>query len=325
MDGPTAMAPVCVLEGLRPNLAVLPPAGLLARAPVEGARPVQSADIDHWFGAAFGGQRPERVCVDLDDTCLHNSVTTKSLWDVGGYYDPAIQPGFDYVQMKRDARGVLRMLRRRPAYDQRDKARYPFLKGPRVVSAPSLPMLHMLSWLKRNGTQLALVTACARERLAVLLTRLPILTELFGDAVYCAEDIVERSRAFRADAPDPALWSGSIAVHRAAPGSLIAKTPWLVSPLFDGRPYEMLIDDSPETGRLFEAHGLGAHLIEIDGEAVRPAAAWACVRHCVARMIGAQAPDTVPEIPASILAATPVIRFEDPLYYPLLHITSQFE
>lgn len=308
------------LDLLRSYKTFLPPAEHLDTGAIDVLELVQTAPVQAWMTQAFGDRRPDRVCVDLDDTCLHNSVTTPSLWDLGGYYDPAIVAGFRYRHMRRDLAGRLRQLRGRPAYDQCDKTRYPFLQGPRVIAAPSLPMLQMLYWLKENGTQLALVSASAQARVAHLCARLPILSELFGAAIYCAEDIVARTGAIAGTLADPGPWHCSAALHQAAPNTLIAKTPLLVAPLFEGQSFDVLIDDSVETGQLFEAHGLGACVIRIDHDAAAPPAAWTCVRACVARMTGTPPP----EVPAPLVAATQVIRFEDPLYYPLLHVSSRF-
>lgn len=283
---------------------------------------VPSAGYFQFAIDGFQDTAPRRLAVDLDDTLIHGSQTCPGLWDLGrGYSDPAIAPGYRYADMRISLRGRTHLMRGRPRYDAVDRSAHPFMSAPRVIVSPSLPMLSALAWLKERGAILALATASARQRVEWLFDRLPVLQELFGSRVMAAEDLACRTIA-AAEGPDDCdtdLWKMSQAVHDARPFSLAAKTPWALAPMFDGEPYDLLIDDSAVTTKLLTDHGLEDRLHQVPGDAFAPAQAWEVVTGLLARLTG-QAPAPTGDFPT-----TEVLRMEDPLYLPLMHRHDQFE
>lgn len=275
-----------------------------------------------WLEEALQDARVDtlRLAVDLDDTLLHNSYTCPSLWDLGGYYGADILPGYRYGRLSRSAIGWLRALRKRPAYDQISRSRHPFMESPRVIVAPNLPVLQMLQVLKYHGATLVLATASARARVDLLFARLPILGDLFGGAVFAAEDLAWRALEVEKGPQSDPLWEISAPVHHARPRSLMTKTPWTLAPAFDGAGYDILIDDSRITAQLFTDHGLADRLLAVDPHALTPQAAWCTVSDCLARLSGRPPPP----LPKDLAEDTPVLRFEDPLYWPYMHIKDRF-
>lgn len=303
---------LAALMKLRQPGAFLPPDDLLDRRSVLTEVPINPANGAEKLNGL-------RIAVDLDDTLLHNSQTCPALWTLGGYEDPQIRPGYTYDHMKMDLRGRLRRLRGRARYDTVDKAHHPSLRAPRVVVAPNLPLLALLSRLRAEGAELTLATASARIRVDYLTARLPVLRQLFGSAILTAEDLAMRSvlAAKGADNPDSPIWQMSAPVHAARPLSLITKTPWALAPAFGGAAYDFLIDDHPGMAALFEAHGLEGRLVRIPGDAVAPAATRQVAEDCRARI--------APEISLPPSPDHPVLRIEDPFYWPCMHVRDQLE
>ncbi|WP_299938771.1 hypothetical protein [uncultured Pelagimonas sp.] len=301
------------LAQLRNPEMVAPPADLLVRSKLE-----QGLDPIFTGSSLAGSVSGVRLAVDLDDTILHNSHTCPDLWALGGYQGRDISPGYKYDDMRGDVRGLLRRLRGRARYDTIRKQSHPYMHNPRVIVAPNRPLLSLLWALKERGAHLVLATASARVRVAYLFERLPILADLFEDAVFCAEDLAARAiEAAHTNQPDSEIWAMSEGAHAARPFSLMAKTPWALSPGFDGAAYDFLIDDSTLTARLFADQGLGDRLIAISGNAVG-ARAWDTVATCLQRLVGENRFNAPQDDPA-------ILRFEDPLYWPYMHINDQFE
>jgi len=266
-----------------------------------------------------------RVAVDLDDTILHGSETCRNLWDIGeGYKDPAIASGYRYSDLKVSWRGRTHLLRGRPRYDAVDRVAHPWFTAPRVVVAPNVPLLSVLQYMKGRGVRLALATTSARQRVEYLFVRLPVLKELFGKVVFAAEDLAARA-VEAAEGPEATpVWEMSAAVHVARPFSLATKTPWALAPAFGDEPYDLLLDDSELTTDLLRCHGLGGRLLKVDGQAFHPEKAWGTAADFLARIAGRTL--SAEERAAAVRLAPPVevLRFEDPLYLPLMHVTDQF-
>ncbi|SEQ78032.1 hypothetical protein SAMN05428995_10847 [Loktanella sp. DSM 29012] len=316
----TAPDIILALAALRPAEAIAPPPALLDRTALDV--PLADPDaVDHWAGQVLAGQSLPgglRIALDLDDTLLHGSQTCPALWDRGGYGDPAIVPGWRYDRMQVSWRGRLHLLRGRPRYDAVDRRHHPALTAPRIVVTPDLPMLSVLGWLQTRGAVLGLATASARTRVDLLLDRLPALRALVGPRVMAAEDLAHRLTTAPDDA-DP-LWSAAAPAHAARPLSLAAKTPWALAPLWDGAGYDLLVDDSAVTAALMDTAGLGDRLLHIPGGALSPAAGWANAAALLRRLAGLPALDSIPAPPP-----VGALRIEDPLYWPCLHLSDQFE
>lgn len=269
-----------------------------------------------------------RIAVDLDDTIIHGSVTCPGVWKLAqGYSDPKIEPGFKYNDLRFGWKGRIRLLRGRSHYDSVDRSVHRFFETPRVIVVPSVPMISLLFWLKAQGVQMALATLSARSRVEWLFTRLPFLRELFGDAVMNAEDLALRTIEATQVSTDCMcdIWKVSKKAHEARPLSLAAKTPWALAPIFSGQSYDLLIDDSELTARLFNDNGLESWIKNIPRNAYIPQEGWRVVADTLSDVLGTFVSD---QLLTEITRDAPkcnILRFEDPLYLPFLHNNDQFE
>lgn len=289
---------------------------------------VPEADVALWFnhmGVCVDSSivAGKRLVFDLDDTLLFGSHTTAELWNLaGGYQDPAILPGYQYKVMRTGVRGWYNGLRGRPRYDRADRKSYPFLNSPRLVAMPNVPFLSTLVWLKSLGANPVLVTASARRRVSYFFAKFPIFRSIFGDAVYAAEDILRRHLSLdhgSEDADSIVHWKNSATLHAKRPNSLAAKSPWLVSPLFDDREFDLLIDDSHMTLRLFQQSDLSHKLFHFQPHSIAPNGLWSETLRFMEMGFGlkgsGQSCDSAPTYRELVC--------EDPLYWPLLHIRDQ--
>lgn len=308
------------LAGLRPADAICPPMAILDREPVLAELPRQMS-LSDWAATpeVSSKARDLKVAVDLDDTLLHNSHTCPALWDYGGYHATDIKPGYVYDEMRSSAIGRLRMLRGRARYNTIDLNNHAYMAAPRVIVSPNFALISLLGALHAAGTQLTLATASARLRVDLLFDRLPFMRDIFGTSVFCAEDLAARSRDAAQDRiPESSIWAKSAQAHALRENSLFAKTPWALSPGFDGQPYDFLIDDSVATAELFKNCGLANKLIKIQGNATGPEETNNTAIFCAQHLLGTDSPRPP-------LSQVPILRFEDPLYWPLLHIRDQFK
>lgn len=265
------------------------------------------------------------IAVDLDDTLLFGSITISNLWSQGsGYADKNIVDGYAYAKMKKSVRGHYNAWRGRPKYDQVCRQANPYMANPRVVVALNMPLLSMLNWAKTRGATLSLVTASARQRVDYLKRRLPILNDLFDDRVMAAEDIAGRLLSIESGIGPNAkekIWARSANMHMNRPNSLAAKSPWLVSPLFDGQSFDMLLDDSSVTYELFKETRLENSLYRIHHHNLDPQKLWSqAIQFGASLRPGESLPASASDFPE----CQPTL-IEDPLYWPLLHKVDQLD
>ena len=308
---------------------VVPPSDVLAtqEIPIEIVPPDQIEALFVDLGIKIDPAKLDglNLAVDLDDTLLFGSITIPNLWAVGGgYADKNIVDGHAYARIKKSLRGRYNAWRGRPKFDQACRRTNPYVANPRVVVALNMPLVSVLNWMNARGANLSLVTASARQRVDNLKNRLPVLKQLFGRRVMTAEDIAERLLSINTGigpSQSEMTWSRSVKMHAYRPNSLAAKSPWLVSPLFDGQAFDMLLDDSKVTHEIFKQSGLESSLFRIhhhnlDRQKLWIQAVQMCASCSLSEPLTLSATD-FPEFHDTLI--------EDPLYWPLLHSNDQLD
>lgn len=330
-----------LLATLRRARAHVPPTEVLDRTEI--LVPAATAFDQH--AEALGRSFPagKLLAFDLDDTVLNVSYTCGEEWQpqVNG----ELRASIAYDRMQRSLWRVAKYSWRLPRRFQYAPRRYPFLNNPQVFVQVRPGLLAALRGLKSAGVRLALVTASARSRVDFLLARLPHLRELFSEGdrlmVAAAEDVLAAGLTLYLHPEQHVAQSEidalSLAVHAERPLSLAMKTPFLLKQILDVGDYDLLIDDSNTTATHLRAGGLGHKLLKIDPrqpqtpyvinilEAARrqlwnPQALPADVTRDGAEASGNEAE------PSSYQVGTYAhLRFEDPLYYPLIHLSDRVE
>ena len=309
MPAPDAAALAEALAACRPDGAVMPAAAcvdttpLLTEGALRSANPFEAGVRE--AGRRMGAGR--RIVFDLDDTLLNTDFTAKDGW----YPDPLDDaPGTDawrYAAMRRSPWLTLRngwRLPRRHTYSARA---YPFLRNPRVRAQWRPGVFAFLTGLREGGAELYLASATARVRWHYLGARFPLLNGLFaGGNVACAEDLLAAALA---------------AGGARADGFFYGKTPPLLQRALSIDGFDTLVDDSAHVARAYAAAAAEARFLQVPpgdphGDGVARIAAE------LARRFGetdaaAAASAALTGGPAKPLA---VHRFEDPFYYPTLHI-----
>ncbi|MEM9153503.1 MAG: hypothetical protein AAGB13_00505 [Cyanobacteria bacterium P01_F01_bin.33] len=334
-----------MLQTLRRSRVDLPTPDLLERTPI--SMPAES-EFDA-TAEALGRSFPAGVMLafDLDDTLLNVSYTCGEDWVP--LPDRAMPPAdsIQYHRMRRSPWRVLKYGWRLPQRFQYSPQRYPFLRNPQVFVQIRPGLVAALRGLKAAGVRLALVTASARARVEFLLVRLPQLRELFveGDRllVAAAEDLLRVSSDLYLQ---PECYSArseldtlSLAVHACRPLSLAMKTPWALRQILDAGDYDLLIDDSATTAAHMRANGLGRKVLEIDArqpqtdyvidilQAARRQLECGLDLHSARSIASAPvARESAGNRQTGYDPATyPHLRLEDPLYYPLIHLSDRVE
>ena len=178
-----------------------------------------------------------------------------------------------------------------------------------------------------------MVTASAPERLEYLRTRYPYLDQLLKGSlasVISAKEMVEIQLEAE-QKPEIVTDSSSARAHSIRPRSLAVKTPWAVSQASEIPPYDLLVDDSDTTAKVFCDAGLGGRLLFVQGKYPWSGYGVEILKTAVKRLLlqssgentaiplpcseeGRQAPSGIPTPP----------KIQDPLYFPLLHYSDQF-
>ncbi len=295
------------LAACRPDGAVMPAAAYVDTTPLLAEGALHSASAFE-AGLREAGRRMgsgRRIVFDLDDTLLNTDFTAKDGW----YPDPLDDaPGTDawrYAAMQRSPWLTLRngwRLPRRHTYSPRV---HPFLNNPRIRAQWRPGVFAFLTGLREGGAELYLASATARARWHYLGTRYPLLNALFPQGnVACAEELLAA-----------ALDAGE------AGGFFYSKTPDLLRRAFCSEKIDTIVDDSAFVARAYAALGEEKRLLQVPpgdphGDAVARVAAE------LARRFGNK--DAAAAASAALnggrvkpLAAH---RFEDPYYYPTLHI-----
>ena len=139
--------------------------------------------------------------------------------------------------------------------------RWPWLQSNLVTSAPAPGLIGLIAGLREQGCRFYLMTASTRERVEWLFKRIPFLEDLF-DGVACAEDLERGLRRLSGPRQNNAesTWAP---LHRMKPISLAMKSPLLAETLF-GHPFDLLLDDSPETHGIYEEMGNKEAIVRCD-------------------------------------------------------------
>ncbi|MEO0852122.1 MAG: hypothetical protein AAFY15_01275, partial [Cyanobacteria bacterium J06648_11] len=247
---------------------------------------------------------------------------------------------FESVRYSRVQRSLWRTLKyawRLPLRFQYDPQRYRFLNNPQVFVQLRPGWLAALRGLKSAGVRLVLVTASARSRVDFLLARLPQLRDLFaeGDCLWVATaedmlsfvlDIYLHPDRYDACTEADVL---SAAIHAQRPLSLAMKTPFALKHVLGMEDYDLLIDDSDTTATHLRAGGLGHKLLKIDPR--QPQTPYVLnILQAARRQLDSPSASSAIAVPSSDTAAYdsatyPHLRFEDPLYYPLIHLSDRVE
>jgi hypothetical protein len=317
-----------LLQAARPGHAMPMPNDLLDMSPLQrSGTQTDTHPFDQQL-REIGRRFPEktRLVWDLDDTLLTTSYMCKEHWDDG---DPlaggGAVPALRYDRMRMSAELVLRRFWRRQRRLLYSAARYPFLKNP-LILAQLRPGAHsFLEGLREAGCELLLVTASARQRWQFLAARLPRFAELWS-RVMCAEDLLQQQLHWcehglpATEANDP-IAESCRNLHLKEGLSLQLKSPLLVrSMMAGGAYYDLLVDDSEKQDSCFRQFGLSqflyrAEALQPHGSAMHELAAALCERFGVEQAKSAS---------TTVLDSTyPYIRLEDPLYYPLLHVSGK--
>ena len=317
------------LQSLRENEHFLPSAEFISFDPISTPLiALETLNIDESLAAVIEQVEDGldlTIAVDLDDTLLFGSHTCPEIWDfAAGYRDPNIRGGFEYSRLRHSWRGRIAKLVGRPDFHCVDNDRHAFINAPRVIVAPNIPLLSTLAWLKGKGATIGLATASSRERIEYLFKRIPILFELFADRVMDATQLAERSiiAEEQRETIDPNKWAGSIQVHQERPFSILTKTPWALSPMFKGKPYDLILDDSSTMADLFSSAGLGHLVCKPVAPFTGNESVWGVIKTCLCH-ISSRNQNIGEEIAYSDLPSPIDVRFEDPLYWPYLHFKDQ--
>ncbi|MGE9270811.1 MAG: hypothetical protein ACQKBU_08405 [Verrucomicrobiales bacterium] len=285
------------------------------------------------FGALQSGALSERwLVLDLDDTLLMGSFTTKEQWGALG----AAHPGLRSERMRIDWVASARRWMQGKFERVASRKTHPFLNHPPVEVAFRPGILEGLAELQSFGLGFVLVTASARERVDYLDSRFPDFHGLLsGDRthVIAADEMVPiqllAAERIASDGLDSMDDPASARAHKIRPRSLAVKTPWAVSQAVGIPRYDLLIDDSATTAEVFHEAGLEKELLFID--AGRPWSGYgvAILDHAIRRILGEESagagrlpcPEGLMQIPKD-LPRPPSL--EDPTYFPLLHYSDQF-
>ncbi|AFZ44913.1 hypothetical protein PCC7418_2778 [Halothece sp. PCC 7418] len=271
-----------------------------------------------------------KVVIDLDETLLLNSYSSPEIWEIGqGYQDPEIYPAYQYSQMRKTWRGRLKRLRGRTHYDTANQKAYPFLQNPRHIVMFRPGMLAGLAWLGERGIDLILVTASARKRVHYLLKRFPLLTEVFGNRIISAQDMVEY---YLHQAPSANQIKDHISreAFEKRPFSLAIKTPDLVNQILGNGGYDWIVDDSAVLAETVRETPLRDRLLWVRSDLPVSNYGMQILTTLVAKLMKEQkqpspSQDFKPLEPNSqvkeILSYedNPWVRLEDPYYWPLCH------
>ncbi|NQY15362.1 MAG: HAD family hydrolase [Henriciella sp.] len=317
------------LKRLRENEHFLPSVEFINFDPVSTPLiALETLDVGEVLEAAIkqvGDGLELSIAVDLDDTLLFGSHTCPEIWDfAGGYRDPNIRTGFQYSRLRHSWRGRIAKFVGRPEFHCVDNAQHAFMNVPRVIVAPNIPLLSTLAWLKEKGATIGLATASSKERIEYLFKRLPILSELFAHRVMTATQLAERSviAAEERATIESGKWARSMRVHQERPFSILTKTPWALSPLFEGKSYDLILDDSATMADLFTSAGLGDLVCKPVAPFTGNESVWGVIKTCLC-YISSQQRNSGEEIAYIDLPSPIEVRIEDPLYWPYLHFKDQ--
>lgn len=260
------------------------------------------------------------VVFDLDETILMNSFISPEIWALGeGYEDKKIAPAFNYADLKPTLKGRLQKYLGRTDYDTRDRQRYPFLQHPRQIVMARPGMLHGLLWLKQQNVKLILATASARQRMEYLVQKFSILNEIFEDRMVTANEI---TYFYYQQAQNCTVSPVEQKILGRRSQSLAAKIPGIFKYFHQIDSYDLLVDDSATTQKLFAGTALHDKLLTIDSDKAISNYGLTILIQTVKTLLNhslnTQKYDAKIEIDSTFTS-----RVEDPYYWCLCHLNDQ--
>lgn len=333
------------LSVLRPPDAKPVPEEFLVREPIRRDARIPG---EHTFDqAVFAGAasmtflRGRVLVFDLDDTLLTTNYICGDEWDTPppGMHPSMPVPSIAYPKMRRSRAYWLKAGWRRPLRARYDSGRYPFLKNPEVTAQLRPGALALLHGLREAGARLVLMTICARERLHFLFQRLPLLGKAFTDPetgsfqVLSAEDLVYnllvwvRSRQPKPpETLDPDMtmdWQAGVDLHESQPMRFSLKTlPVLNADLGLAR-LDLLIDDSSSGEDAYRKAGLSHRFLKAPRADPYNPVVLGWIRELRERFSDDKGRKSHPERAIPVMDEYPIIRFEDPLYFPFVHMEEE--
>ena len=286
------------------------------------------------YSLALQVEKDTIIAVDLDDTILTNSYICTNEWHAVA--NAKIFKSIRYSRVKYLFTKCLEHIYPPSQRLQCNTTQYAFLRNPSVVLEIRPGMLSALKGFKDAGARLILISATDERRMDFLLKRIPFLKELFqfGNklCIITANDILKASLDLPQDKAAINIASEedklSLRVHINRPMSLAMKTPYLVSKILGIGNYDVLIDDSSLSFELFQKHGLGHKMIKVNPRLPHTSYTMDIVESVIKKLRGEA--DITNEVEFTEktrrrfnMKNYPHIYFEDPLYYPLIHLKDQ--
>ena len=261
------------------------------------------------------------VVFDLDETILMNSFISPEIWELGdGYEDKTISPAFDYANLKPTLKGRLQKILGRTDYDTRNISLYPFLRQPRQIVMARPGMLHGLLWLKQQGVKLILATASARRRMEYLAQKFPILQEIFEDRIVTANEVTYFY--YQQSLQDFSISPVEQKIFERRSHSLAAKVPGIFKYFYQIDGYDLLVDDSATTQKLFSGTTLEDKLLTIDSDKAVSGYGLDIIIQTVTTLLGKSTDIDKYGIKVEISNELNA-RVEDPFYWCLCHLSDR--
>ncbi|OKH11501.1 HAD family hydrolase [[Limnothrix rosea] IAM M-220] len=261
---------------------------------------------------------------DLDETILMNSFISPEIWELGdGYTDKTIVPAFYYSMLQSSLKGRFQKLLGRTHYDTKNTKRHPFLQQPRHIVMCRPGMLYGLNWLKNQGVVLILATASARERVQYLSHRFAMFREIFEDRIITANEIAYFYGQNR-EMSEISMVEKNILLQR--PQSLAAKVPAIFNFFLKINDYDVLVDDSQTTTKIFKNTPLTEKLLPIKSDQAVSSYGLKIIIKTVERLLGRSLNTSIKNHGSQQQPWRDIItRVEDPYYWPLCHMSDQLK
>lgn len=331
-----------LLQELRPASALPVPPDLIIDTDLN---PEASRSFSHSVdttifaeAASLSGLSGRVIVFDLDDTLLNTNFICKDSWHFPA--ELGVQPptafSIDYQRLRHPLGYWLKAGWRRPRRMQYDSGHYPFLRNPDVEAQLRPGALALLHGLKSAGATLVLATISARRRLDFLFARLPALKDAFLDPVSerllvaAAEDLARYAIRFRVgEAPKPpksidcdmaAVWQGGCQAHRDFPLCFNIKSLPALHAITGIHRLDLLVDDSTKAAGIWERVGLEGQFLKAPRLEPYGLVVTSLLGGIIKRL-NLEDPASEVSIPQLALGKDyPWVRFEDPLYFPLVHL-----
>ena len=270
----------------------------------------------------------KHIVFDLDETLLNTDFTAKEHW----HPDPlAGMPGalgvesLRYNAMRVDLKRLVcngRSARRRYRYSP---AKYPFLNNPRIRAQWRPGVLALLAGLRAGGATLYLATASAERRWDFLRQRFPLLDDLFPKRrVACGERLFATACELAFGAADQAGDDLEIKHLRERNAFFYLKTPQLLRAAFRAEELDLLVDDSIAAKEAYAFLGCSDRILPVSPIDPHGGAAGKIAEgldQALAAETGFKAEAFLSvEAWSHTLRHSSFLRFEDPLYWPLVNI-----